>query len=215
MNTDTLKWTAVTNSDTSVWEDRSKIISHFIRPTDVVLDLGAGNQTLQKYLPRGCGYIPVDCTDALPNTFVIDFNKEFRLPNEPFNIVVAAGFLEFLTDVDGFLRRLAAQCEGKLLLFTYFYWNEQSARSLSRAERMSYMSSPEECVAVVSKHAVDVRKILEFRGQTIFSCTLASQGSSAIVTTPSITNIINRKHKSPWQRWAKRLHLSTNNDVAR
>ena len=88
--TDIDLWQKTAATTQPQWENRARIIAHFIRPTDTILDLGAGDRKLKKYIPKSCGYIPVDCTDELPGTFVVDFNREFRLPDTKFDVVISA-----------------------------------------------------------------------------------------------------------------------------
>jgi hypothetical protein len=143
----------------------------------------------------------------------VDFNQEFRLPKTPFNVIVAAGFFEFIADIDSFLNKLAAQCEGKLLLFTYFYHDDRGARLAGKDYRMNHLGTIEECISLVSRHAEDVREILQFRSQSIFSCTLNPRGSLPTTAVPSITKIIYRKkRKSSWKRLANRLKLFRGNN---
>ena len=108
------------------WENRAKIIAHFIRPNDIVLDLGAGDRKLSKYLHKTCVYIPVDCTDKLPGTFVVDYNVDFRLPTQNFTVIVSAGFMEYLVDLDGFLKRLSSERDGTYFIFTISYGKGKS-----------------------------------------------------------------------------------------
>jgi hypothetical protein len=54
--------------------------------------MGAGDRKLEKLIPSTAGYIPVDCTNALPGTFVVDFNIEFRLAQENFNVFLPRAF---------------------------------------------------------------------------------------------------------------------------
>src|SRR5262245_24890999 len=80
--TDKRRWADVAKGSHSTlaargWEARSLVISQFIRPGESVLDLGAGEQKLRQYLPPSCVYVPVDCVDVHPGTYVVDFNREF------------------------------------------------------------------------------------------------------------------------------------------
>jgi hypothetical protein len=100
------------------WLDRSEIASRFIRPGDVVLDLGAGAQTLRRFLPPSVGYVPVDCVDAYPDTWVADFNGEYELPNEEFNVITCIGLFSHLTDPEALLDRLARNYPGKFIIYT-------------------------------------------------------------------------------------------------
>jgi hypothetical protein len=120
------------------WLDRSELVAHFIRPGDIVCDLGAGAQTLRRFLPASVGYIPVDCVGEQPGTWIADFNGEFTLPDRPFNVITCIGLLAHLTNPAAFLQRLATTQAGKFIIFTTSRSDEVSSYSrfisdLSRA----------------------------------------------------------------------------------
>lgn len=100
------------------WLDRSEIASRFIRPGDVVLDLGAGAQTLRKFLPSSVGYIPVDHVKAHPDTWVADFDGDYELPDEPFNVVTCLGLFSHLKNPTALLERLAFDYPGRFIIYT-------------------------------------------------------------------------------------------------
>ena len=73
MNNQVERWKKNSKSEPRIsWLDRSELIAHLIRPTEVVCDLGAGAQTLRRFLPASVGYIPVDCVDEQPGTWLAD-----------------------------------------------------------------------------------------------------------------------------------------------
>ena len=100
------------------WLDRSELIAHLIRPTDFVCDLGAGAQTLKRFLPASVGYIPVDCVDEQPGTWLADLNGEFTLPNQPFNVITCIGVVGHLTNEEAFFKRLVLLSAGTFFIFT-------------------------------------------------------------------------------------------------
>ncbi len=62
-------WRSVASKDAKeCWRDRAQLAAAFLRPGDIVCDLGAGAQPLRSFLPEGSKYIPVDCVDTLPGT---------------------------------------------------------------------------------------------------------------------------------------------------
>ena len=83
-NIDLERWRRVVSEEAKEgWHDRARLAAAFLRPGDIVCDLGAGSQPLKNYLPEGIKYIPVDCVDTLPGTHLADFNSpEFTLPAE-------------------------------------------------------------------------------------------------------------------------------------
>jgi hypothetical protein len=111
------------------WLDRSEVVAHFIRPGDIVCDLGAGAQTLRLFLPASVGYIPVDCVNEHPGTWLADFNGDFALPDTPFNVITCIGLLAHLADPAAFLERLATSQTGKFFIFTTSRSDEVSSYS--------------------------------------------------------------------------------------
>lgn len=181
MTTDLELWNETARTAQPKWENRAKLISHFLRPGDTVLDLGAGDRKLRKYIPASCGYIPVDCTDALPGTFVVDFNSEFRLPDEPFGVIVSAGFIEYLRDLEGFLQRLSQECDGKTFYFTYSYRGRDKGK---RYRKLNGFASANQCVDMVSRYASDVREIIRFGNQSLFSAQLSVAPRQTVRVSP-------------------------------
>jgi hypothetical protein len=117
--TDVEHWRQTARSAPRItWLDRSELVAHFIRPGDIVCDLGAGAQTLRRFLPASVEYIPVDCVDEYPGTWIADFNGEFTLPDRPFNVITCIGLLAHLADPGAFLERLAMMQTGKFIIFT-------------------------------------------------------------------------------------------------
>jgi hypothetical protein len=88
------------------WSSRSIIIASSIPSNSSVLDLGAGSQTLNRYL-HDCIYQPCDLFQTTPNTLVCDFNKNIypKIQNE-FDIVVCNGLLEYIRKPKVFLKKI-------------------------------------------------------------------------------------------------------------
>ncbi len=128
METNIAEWQGVALGAQPNWEWRSNIIAKFLRPNDIVIDIGAGDQKLRKYLPDGCMYHPIDCVDDLPGTFLVDFNKEFRIPEINFTVAVCAGSLEYINDLVGFFRSFSQNHAGKHVIFTYYLDPNKSRR---------------------------------------------------------------------------------------
>lgn len=177
-------WRDVAANYNARWDARSQLISFFIRPGDIVLDLGAGDQKLKRFLPGGCGYVPVDCVEVLGNTYVVDFNKEFRLPAPPsggrFDVVVAAGFLEYLNDPAGFVRSLAEHCPGTYFLFTYRFIREPTGQK--RMRRLNYFASPEICFQSFGPSVSNMASMVTMDTLWLFSGVLSP---SAMVVAPA------------------------------
>ncbi|MCV3209931.1 class I SAM-dependent methyltransferase [Mesorhizobium sp. YC-39] len=188
MQTDIDEWRSVAVGTQPNWEFRAGIIAKLIRATDTVLDIGAGDQKLKKFISPACTYIPVDCVDDLPGTFVVDFNKEFRLPNVPFNVVVCAGSLEYINDLAGFFRALAAHAPDRQVIFTYFL-NPAKWRRAGMKIHNNFATGD----ALLShiNFALSHVDIVAARGDTIFvSATLSAGGGVQWINDRPITDFL-------------------------
>lgn len=195
---------AARGSPQSTWEARAQVISHFIRSTDSVLDLGAGDQKLRKYLPLSCRYTPVDCVNERSDTFVVDFNADFRLPESDFNVIVAAGFLEYIADLPRFMDRLAAACAGRFFLFTYHYTPRDPAKHAHPFRKLNALADAQECRSFFSKYVDDLHEILSFSDQGLFTGILSPDSKSRPRTVPTL-NVALAPRKKPRPRWWPRV----------
>lgn len=193
--TDLGLWRHTAETSQPKWENRAKIIAHFIRPSDIVVDLGAGDRKLRKFIPKSCGYIPVDCTDRLPGTFVVDFNEEFKLPDPPLTVIVSAGFLEYMADLDGFMRQLAQACHGVYFLFTISY-SKGSRPPKNGYQKLNAFLDEREVLRFFSRYTRDLQPALRLGNQALFTCSL-SRSPQATRDLPTIDTAIDR---SIWRR---------------
>jgi hypothetical protein len=172
-------WKHVALTDTKeVWRDRAQLAATFLRPGDVVCDLGAGARPLKTFLPDGVGYIPVDCVGTLPGTHLADFNlADFTLPAEDFNVLTALGVVNWLKNEEAFLDRLCQLVEGKFIIFTYDLWGGK--RELGSLER---------CMAVFSRYVKNLTPAIVYRRRVFFTGALGRGETTGVLRTPA-TNI--------------------------
>jgi len=164
---------------------------HFIRPNDTVLDLGAGDQKLKTYLPPSCGYIPVDCISDRPNTFVVDFNREFRLPDAKFTVIVAAGFVEYLSDIPNFMAKLSAAAKGTPFYFTYAYTSPGKKPYSKKPWRtLNHFTSPAQIEAVFTPYVAYLRQVARLKNQTLFSGVLGTDNASSGIVPPLVNDLV-------------------------
>lgn len=189
-DTDISRWREIAENYRAGWDDRAALISYFIRHSDTVLDLGAGGQNLKKFIPQSCGYIPVDCVDVREGTFVVDFNKEFRLPDADFSVVVCAGFLGYLNDLDGFLQALCNNCEHKQIIFSYS--TVEKSEKIKMSARRNHLGTLENCVEFFSNYVRELRPVMVLQREWIFSGVIGPGSANPVTHSPINTILLKR-----------------------
>jgi len=167
--TDWARWAKLASAPmTKSFSDRAELASLFIRRGDTVCDLGAGARPLMKFLPEGVGYVPVDCVDALPGTYLADFNNpDFAFPAVPFNVIAALGLFAYIVDLEGFLERLATECEEKFIIFTYDFW-KLNKRYLKHGVHNG-IEELDEGIKLFSKYMHDLTAVTIIRRRVMFT----------------------------------------------
>src|SRR4051812_21836081 len=101
--TDWGRWLDQTGFD-SDWEERAKLIAGLVPKGTRIIDFGAGQRTLEKYLDPSCLYIPFDLVSRGSDTIVFDLNER-PLPDLSFldaEVATFAGVVEYIRDVSSF-----------------------------------------------------------------------------------------------------------------
>lgn len=194
--TDIELWKNTATTEQPKWESRAKIIAHFIRSDDIVVDLGAGDRKLKKFIPQSCVYIPVDCTDELPGTFVVDFNKEFRLPDRPFTVIVSAGFMEYMADLESFMRQISESCSGIYFLFTISY-SKNLLPGKNGYQKLNAFRDEEEVLRFFRGYTCDLQTVLRFGKQSLFTCSLSKSSHSTRGLPPIDAAVV----QPIWRKW--------------
>lgn len=116
--TDLTRWSDVKNLE-AAWERRSILAADFIPSGSRVLDVGCGMMLLEKHLPFGCRYLPMDVVQRDNRTIICDLNKK-PFPSDEIsdaNIITMLGVFEYLYDVESIFKQLFAL--GKTLVCSY------------------------------------------------------------------------------------------------
>jgi len=106
--TDYRRW-ADTRNLYSSWEPRTERAAALVPNNSRVIEFGAGNRVLERYLDPSCRYVPSDIVDRGPGTIVCDLNQR-PLPDlgpGVYDVAVIMGVLEYLRDVPSLLDWLA------------------------------------------------------------------------------------------------------------
>jgi Flp pilus assembly protein TadD len=73
--TDTERWANPEQLE-AAWAARSKLAASFIPAGARVIDLGCGAMHVERFLPYGCSYVPVDVTRRDERTLICDLNRD-------------------------------------------------------------------------------------------------------------------------------------------
>jgi hypothetical protein len=114
--TDIRRWSNAANLH-DTWARRSVLAARFVPQGATLLDLGCGKMAVEKYLPPGCRYVPVDVVARDARTVVCDFNKKEYPPLDGVTHISVLGVLEYVHDPQAFWRWLAKS--GKPLIVSY------------------------------------------------------------------------------------------------
>jgi pyruvyltransferase len=117
--TDLARWRAVANA-TPPWDARNIKIARHLCEKDVVIDFGAGRQTIRQHANL-TAYTPVDCVAPAEGVFVCDYNKDMRFPDATPTVIVMSGFLEYILEPARFLQALKERYPGARCLFSWAY----------------------------------------------------------------------------------------------
>jgi hypothetical protein len=91
------------------WEPRTRQAADLVPDGSRVIEFGAGNRILERYLHPSCSYVASDLVDRGGGTMVCDLNRR-PLPDigaGEFDVAVLMGVLEYLVDVPGTLNWLS------------------------------------------------------------------------------------------------------------
>lgn len=104
--TDRRRWQRLPVTMHADTRERAEAFASLIPPGSSVLDLGSGPQFLRSLIPADCEYQPCDLADG-PDVLFCDLNSGIYPPiSHRYDIVVCAGVLEYLNDLEAFLRAL-------------------------------------------------------------------------------------------------------------
>jgi hypothetical protein len=103
--TDFDRWRDLSNFS-PLWDGRAEAAGSWIPPGSVVLDLGCGRMSLERYLPAGATYYPSDLYPRDQRTLLCNLNLD-ALPELPgIQVICALGVAEYLDDVPRFYREV-------------------------------------------------------------------------------------------------------------
>jgi len=102
--TDRKRWTDP-RSFHADWEPRTEKIAALIPKNTRVIEFGAANRLLERYLDPSCTYTPSDMVDRGSGTIICDLNER-PLPDlgaDVYDVAVMIGVLEYMRDLPSVL----------------------------------------------------------------------------------------------------------------
>jgi len=112
------------------WEPRTKKVAALIPKDSRVIEFGAANRHLERYLDPSCSYVPSDMVDRGPGTIVCDLNER-PLPDlgaNVYDVAVFIGVLEYLRDLPSVLDWLTTYVNVCVLAYAPAQTNGHSVR---------------------------------------------------------------------------------------
>jgi hypothetical protein len=156
------------------WAGRSEAMARMLPAGSVVLEFGAGDQSLKRHLPEGSRYLPSDLVQRTQETIVCDLNLR---PLPDFSSLgatttVLSGVLEYVHRVDEvalWLATVAPMCLVSYCPAKVRFAGERALRLAVRAENgwVSALTS-DELVASFKRAGFDGGAVDRWRGHQIY-----------------------------------------------
>lgn len=110
------RWRHLELDSSKAWLNRARRAGKWLDDAESVADLGCGHMLFETCLRPEQTYIPVDFLPRDERTAVVDFNTQ-PMPQLGATHFVALGLLEYLYDLEGFLRSLRTGFEAGVASF--------------------------------------------------------------------------------------------------
>jgi hypothetical protein len=165
------------------WESRTEKLATLIPESSRIIEFGAGNRKLEKYIDPDCSYIPSDLTNRGPGTIIIDLNKRPLPDLESLAVTVAVfvGVLEYVSDLNFIAQWLSGQVAFCVVSYTCAKPSGTLLRWLKEVLRRTYFGymnhySEKEFLAIFRANGFSCVKKDEWHNQYLF---LFERASSA------------------------------------
>lgn len=124
------------------WANRTILASELIDPNWDVVEFGAGNANLKNFLKDSQRYLPTDLVKRDPSFQIVNLDEPLKLESN-FDVGIAMGVLEYVSDVESTLNEIAKNlpnfittyCAAKsklrkfILIRRYIGWNNHHTKN--------------------------------------------------------------------------------------
>jgi hypothetical protein len=157
------RWQVLDREHTGGWTRRAVEAARMLEQCQSVVDLGCGGMLLEKYLPSGITYVPVDVWPRDARTIVVDLNTQALPDNLKADAVAGLGLLEYLFDVPGLVR--ACSLRYPTAVFTYNITDAAGALSnrLENAWVNSFSRSELEQILTANGYEIAAARLFDDR----------------------------------------------------
>ncbi len=163
MKSDKERWEKSTELHDN-WDERTKILAKFIKPNSHVIEFGAGNKSLLRFLPPNCVYSSSDIVKRYPDTLVCDLNESINFDLVAFNTAIFSGVLEYVYSIDNVFGQLSGKIENVIL--SYACADISGANRLKQGWLSDYRK--EDLEIIFKKYNYKVEDYREWNKQSIY-----------------------------------------------
>ena len=147
------------------WDERTKMMSAYIKPNANIIEFGAGSMFLKSSLKDSNSYTPAVIVKRDEETVVCDLNKPIDFDLSKYDVAIFSGVLEYVFDIDEVFKELNGTMEQVILSYACADIVSQSR------ENNGWLSdyTKIELEIIFNKYNYKVKNYLEWRKQSIFN----------------------------------------------
>lgn len=145
------------------YNERIQLMSRYITSESSVLDIGCGQETLKKYLPKNCKYTGCDLIQRSSDTLVINVNTWFILP-DIYKYIFCSGVLEYINNLPRFLTTI--RFWGNEFIFSYAC-KQSSIEERQKSDWVNHYTY-NELITIFKQYGFLIIDINQWKNQDIF-----------------------------------------------
>lgn len=147
------------------WDERTKLLGDFIYPKARIIEFGAGNMILKKYLKNYNRYTATDVVRRYDETIVLDLNEPINFDFSNYDTAVCSGVLEYVYDIEPLFAELSTSVNQIVLSYAC-----SDIVELSR-DKNGWLSDYSKCELekIFEKYNYRIENYMEWRKQCLFN----------------------------------------------